>query len=99
PMLQLVTTNIVLFHTSGVASWSPPPSPTSADHTRPRRLTFDASIILSGLKRVSPGVRPYVSQSPSDADFAAFLSVVSSTRLACPKKVPNEVKNRTIAKR
>src|SRR5262245_42268066 len=96
-MLQLVTPNMVLFHTSGVASWSPPPSPTSYDHTKPRRLTFDASIILSGLKRVSPGVRPYVSQSPSVADLVAFRSIESSTGLVCPSRVPNKLKKSTIA--
>ena len=30
----------------------------SYDHAVPSRVTFDASICVSGLKRVSPGVRP-----------------------------------------
>ena len=33
---------------------------------------MEASISLSGLYRVSPGVSPYDIQSPSDAAFAAF---------------------------
>src|SRR5580704_5462659 len=61
--LQLVMAYKVPFETRGVASWPPPPDPTSWDQANPSRFTLPVLIWLSGLKRVSAWVRPYVSHS------------------------------------
>src|SRR2546425_7209724 len=79
--LQLVIPKMVPFQNRGVASWPPPPGPILSDHANPSRPTLLVLICLSGLNRVSPCVRPYVSHS--SPFFAAFFRAPSSTRRTC----------------
>src|SRR5262245_32224462 len=62
-MLQFVMLYRVALCIKGVASWPPPPGPTSYDHARPNRLMLVVSICFSGLYLVSPGVSPYAGHS------------------------------------